>query len=93
MLNKLRFDKPLFFAIIALVFSGLLIFGSAALGVLSVNEVKFYSVIKSQFIFALLGGSISLFAGILMPLGDRAALVPGQRDAFSRGNPAGRAHA
>lgn len=66
MLNKLRFDKPLFFAIIALVFSGLLIFGSAALGVLSVNEVKFYSVVKSQFIFALLGGSISLFAGILI---------------------------
>ena len=66
MFNKLRFDKPLFFAILILLFGGLLIFGSAALGVLSVNESKFYSIIKSQFIFALLGGAFALFIGIII---------------------------
>lgn len=66
MFNKLRFDKPLFFAILILLFGGLLIFGSAALGVLSVNESKFYSIIKSQFIFALLGGVFALFIGIII---------------------------
>ena len=64
MLNKARFDKPLFISILLLALSGLLIFGSAALGVLSVNEIKFYSIVKSQFIFAVLGGSVALFAGL-----------------------------
>lgn len=66
MLNRLKFDKPLFVAVLILVFSGLLIFGSAALGVLAVNETKFYSIVKNQFVFALLGGSISLFCGIII---------------------------
>ncbi len=66
MLNRLKFDKPLFVAVLILIFSGLLIFGSAALGVLAVNEIKFYSIVKNQFIFALLGGSVSLFCGIIM---------------------------
>lgn len=67
MLNKLNFDKPLFFAILTLLIGGLLIFGSAALGVLSVNEIKFYSVVKNQFVFALIGGTIALTLGITIP--------------------------
>jgi cell division protein FtsW len=66
MLSKFTFDKPLFFAIITLVVSGLLIFGSAALGVLAVNEIKFYSIVKSQFIFAFIGGSIALCTSIVL---------------------------
>lgn len=62
-----RVDKPLLITIIILLISGLIIFGSAALGVLSVNEVKFYAVIKTQLIYALIGGSIALCIGTLVP--------------------------
>jgi cell division protein FtsW len=61
-----RVDKPLFITIIILLFTGLIIFGSAALGVLSVNEAKFYSVIKTQLIYALIGGSFALGIGIFI---------------------------
>lgn len=62
-----RVDKPLFFAIIILLVSGLVIFGSAALGVLASNEVKFFAVIKTQMIYALIGGGIALCLGTLIP--------------------------
>lgn len=61
-----RVDKPLLLTIIILLVSGLIVFGSAALGVLSVNEVKFYSIIKTQLIYALLGGGIALCLGVLI---------------------------
>jgi cell division protein FtsW len=64
MLNSRNFDKPLLIAVLVLAASGLLIFGSAALGVLATNEAKFYLIIKNQFVFALLGGSVALFAGM-----------------------------
>ena len=41
-------------------------FGSASLGVLERNEVKFFSVIKSQFMYALLAGSVAMCAGLLI---------------------------
>lgn len=62
-----RVDKPLLLTIIILLISGLIVFGSAALGVLSVNEVKFYSIIKTQLIYALLGGGIALCLGAFIP--------------------------
>jgi cell division protein FtsW len=62
-----RVDKPLFFTICILLVSGLVIFGSAALGVLAANEVKFFSVIKTQLVYALLGGGIALCVGTLIP--------------------------
>jgi cell division protein FtsW len=62
-----RVDKPLLITIIILLVSGLVIFGSAALGVLAVNEVKFFSVVKTQLIYALIGGGVALCAGILIP--------------------------
>ncbi len=62
-----RVDKPLLITIIILLISGLVIFGSAALGVLAVNEVKFFSVIKTQLIYSLLGGGIALCIGMLIP--------------------------
>lgn len=62
-----RVDKTLFLSIIILLVSGLVIFGSAALGVLAVNEVKFFSVMKNQLIYALVGGSIALCLGTFIP--------------------------
>lgn len=62
-----RIDKPLFITVIVLVLSGLVLFGSAALGVLAVNEVKFFSVIKSQLIYALIGGGVALLIGLSIP--------------------------
>ena len=62
-----RVDKPLLVSIIILLISGLVIFGSAALGVLASNEVKFFLVIKNQLIYALLGGGAALCIGTLMP--------------------------
>lgn len=56
-------DKTLLFVTLLLLVSGLVIFGSAALGVLAVNEVKFYAVIKTQLIYALIGGSMALYLG------------------------------
>jgi cell division protein FtsW len=62
-----RVDKPLLITIIILLVSGLIIFGSAALGVLASNEVKFFSIIKTQLIYALLGGGVALCIGVLIP--------------------------
>jgi cell division protein FtsW len=62
-----RIDKTLLVTIVTFVLAGLVMFGSAALGVLAVNEVKFYSVIKTQLVYALVGGTIALFAGIAIP--------------------------
>lgn len=62
-----RVDKPLLITIVILLFSGLVIFSSAALGVLASNEVKFFAVIKTQLIYALLGGGIALCIGVLIP--------------------------
>lgn len=62
-----RVDKPLFFTIVLLLISGLVIFGSAALGVLASNEVKFFAVIKMQLVYALLGGGFALCLGAVIP--------------------------
>ncbi len=59
-----RIDKKLFVTIIIILFFGLIIFGSAALGVLSSNENKFYSVVETQLIYALVGGAIALVVGM-----------------------------
>ncbi|MCF7898918.1 MAG: putative lipid II flippase FtsW [Candidatus Pacebacteria bacterium] len=62
-----KVDKLLLITIVLLLASGLVIFGSAALGVLAVNEVKFYSVIKTQLIYALIGGGLALYIGATIP--------------------------
>jgi cell division protein FtsW len=62
-----RIDKTLFFTVVVLLFFGLILFGSAALGVLSSNEAKFYAIIETQLIFALLGGSCALCIGMTIP--------------------------
>lgn len=60
-------DKVLLFSTFALLIYGLFIFASAALGVLSSNEVKFYSIVENQLVFALLFGMCALTIGILIP--------------------------
>jgi cell division protein FtsW len=62
-----RVDKTLFLSTLILLVSGLVIFGSAALGVLAVNEVKFFSIMKNQLIYALVGGSFALCLGTIIP--------------------------
>jgi cell division protein FtsW len=62
-----KVDKPLLITTIILLLFGLVIFGSAALGVLAVNEAKFYAVVKTQLIYALIGGSFALCVGVLLP--------------------------
>lgn len=64
-----RADKTLLTTVIILLLCGLVVFGSASLGVLSVNEVKFYSVIKTQLVYALVGGSVALMIGSMLPYG------------------------
>ena len=41
-------------------------FGSAALGVLDRNEIKFFAIIKSQFIYALLAGGMAMILALLI---------------------------
>lgn len=60
-------DKTLLISVVLLLLSGLVIFGSAALGVLAVNEAKFFGVIKNQLIFALVGGGVALVVGASVP--------------------------
>jgi cell division protein FtsW len=62
-----KVDKTLLITILVLLGFGLIIFSSAALGVLAVNEVKFYSIIRNQLIFALIGGAVAIFLGVAIP--------------------------
>ncbi len=62
-----KVDKTLLITIAVLLGFGLIIFSSAALGVLAVNETKFYSIIRNQLIFALIGGAVALFLGVTIP--------------------------
>ncbi len=62
-----RVDKPLLISVIILLLSGLVLFGSAALGVLASNEIKFFAVVKTQLIYALIGGSVALLIGLRIP--------------------------
>ena len=64
-----KVDKPLFFTTIILLLSGLVSFGSAALGVLASNEIKFFAVLKTQLFYALLGGGFALYLGTIIPYG------------------------
>lgn len=64
MLDKV--DKSLLITVIILLIGGLVVFGSSALGVLSINEAKFYSIVKTQLIYALIGGSIMLYLGMII---------------------------
>jgi cell division protein FtsW (lipid II flippase) len=59
-------DKVLLFTTMCLVVFGIFVFGSAALGVLSVDEGKFYSILENQLIYALLGGLFALFLGTII---------------------------
>lgn len=60
-MKAVSFDKILFVLVTLLVTGGFLIFASASLGLLARDGANFSSVAMSQFLFGIVGGSISLF--------------------------------
>jgi cell division protein FtsW len=62
-----RVDTTLLVTTCILLVFGLIIFSSAALGVLAVNDIKFYAIIKSQLMYALIGGACALSMGAFLP--------------------------
>jgi cell division protein FtsW len=65
-IKKLSIDKPFFIIVLITLLFGLFMFGSAALGVLAKHEVKFYSVLLNQLVYALFGGLLALFVGLFV---------------------------
>jgi cell division protein FtsW len=61
--SKLKVDKVFLILIIVLIVVGILIFLSAALGILPSNELKFFSVVKSQMFYVFIFGFLALFIG------------------------------
>ncbi|MFA6397331.1 MAG: putative lipid II flippase FtsW [Candidatus Paceibacterota bacterium] len=55
-----KIDKVFFFTVITLVILGVFIFISASLGVLAKNQTKFYSILFSQLVLGLCGGTLAL---------------------------------
>lgn len=61
--SKLKIDRVFLILIITLVVVGILIFLSASLGILPNNELKFFSVIKTQVFYVFVVGFLALFIG------------------------------
>lgn len=61
-----KIDTPFLTIVLTILIFGLLMFGSAALGVLAKHEVKFYSILLNQLVYALLGGMLALFVGLFI---------------------------
>jgi len=61
--SKLKVDKVFLILIIVLIVVGILTFLSAALGILSSDELKFFSVVKSQMFYVFIFGFLALFIG------------------------------
>ena len=61
-----KIDKKFLFIVLAILIFGLFMFGSAALGVLAKHEVKFYSILINQLIYALFGGLMALLVGLFI---------------------------
>lgn len=61
------FDKPLFFAVLVLVFIGFLIFSSASLGLLARSGASFSSVALGQIVLGIIGGIGGLLLATRIP--------------------------
>jgi cell division protein FtsW len=61
-----KIDRVFLLIVAAILIFGLLMFGSAALGVLAKHEVKFYSILVNQLVYALLGGLLALGVGLFI---------------------------
>lgn len=61
--KDLKFDKPLIISIIILIILGITTFLSASLGILPNNELKFFSIIKSQMLYIFILGGSAIFIG------------------------------
>lgn len=61
-----KIDRVFLGIIASILVFGLLMFGSAALGVLAKNEIKFYSILLNQLVYALLGGVLALGVGLFV---------------------------
>jgi cell division protein FtsW len=57
-----KINKPLFFSFLLLFIIGIFTFGSASMGILGRNEIKFYGIIESQALAYLIGIVGFLFA-------------------------------
>jgi cell division protein FtsW (lipid II flippase) len=64
--SRLKIDKILLIAILSLLLLGIAIFLSASLGILSSNELKFYSIIKSQIAYVFIFGIFALYLGYII---------------------------
>ncbi len=67
MQNKKKVDKIFFGIVLVLILVGVIIFTSASLGILAKNEVKFYGVLSTQFLFGLLGGFVAMYFAYRIP--------------------------
>lgn len=63
MIKNLKVDKALFVSIFTLVFLGIIIFLSASLGILPNDELKFFTIIKSQLIYVFIFGTLAIYVG------------------------------
>ena len=61
------FDRPFLFATLLLVVMGFFIFSSASLGLLTRSGADFFDVTKTQFLFGVCGGLISMFVFANIP--------------------------
>lgn len=62
-INKLKVDKTFLISTLVLLFLGIIIFLSASLGILPSNELKFFTVIKSQLLYVFVFGLIAFYVG------------------------------
>jgi cell division protein FtsW len=65
-IKQQKIDSVFLGIIAAILVFGLLMFSSAALGVLAKHEVKFYSILLNQLVYALLGGAVALGIGLFV---------------------------
>ncbi len=61
--SKLKVDKTFLILTLVLVVVGMMIFLSASLGILPSNELKFFTIIKSQLLYVFVFGLLAFYIG------------------------------
>ena len=65
-ISSLKIDKTLLILIGILLMVGIIIFLSASLGILPSDEIKFFTIIKSQLIYVFILGLLALYIGSII---------------------------